>query len=198
MPRAGLTPHAVARAAASLLDREGRAALTLARVADDLGVKSPSLYNHIDNLGALERLVALDGIDRLADACRAAAMGRAGADGFRALAHAYRAFALAHPGVYPLTQVSRPGDGEYEAKAARLLEPVLAILAGFGLPQAELVHAARAVRSALHGFAVLENDAGFGLDVDVDHSFEWMLDTIERALSVTGGRATTETRTTVG
>jgi AcrR family transcriptional regulator len=198
MPRAGLTPHAVARAAASLVDREGRAALTLARVADDLGVKSPSLYNHIESLGALERLVSLDGIDRLADTCRAAAMGRSGADGFRAMAHAYRGFAVAHPGVYPLTQVSRPGDAEYEAKAARLLEPVLAILTGFGLPQAELVHAARAVRSALHGFAVLENDAGFGLDVDVDQSFEWMLDSIERALSVTDGRAATGTRAAVG
>lgn len=190
MPRAGLTPQTVARTATSLVDREGRAALTIARVAEELGVQPPSLYNHIDGLEALERLVALDGIDRLSDTCRSAVMGRAGADGLRAMAHAYRAFAVNHPGVYLFTQVSRPGDAEYEAKAARLLEPVFAILAGFGLPNADLVHAARAVRSALHGFAVLESGAGFGLDVDVDQSFEWMLAAIERGLAMTDDRTT--------
>lgn len=190
MPRAGLTPQTVARAATSLVDRDGRAALTIARVAEELGVKPPSLYNHIDGLEALERLVALDGIDRLSDICRSAVMGRAGADGLRAMARAYRAFAGNHPGVYLFTQVSRPGDAEYEAKAARLLEPVFAILAGFGLAEADLVHAARAVRSALHGFAVLESGAGFGLDVDVDQSFEWMLAAIERGLAMTDDRTT--------
>ena len=133
---------------------------------------------------ALGRLVALVGLDRLAEFCRSAVMGRSGTDGLRAMTRAYRSFAVQHPGVYPLTQVSRPGDSEYEARADRLLEPVLAILAGFGLPEGELIHAARAVRSALHGFAVLETGSGFGLDVDLDESFEWMLGWIERGFGV--------------
>lgn len=175
MPRAGLTTQAVTHAAATVADREGAAALTLSRVADELGVRPPSLYNHVAGLDALTRAVALAGIDALADACRTAVMGRTGADGLRAIAHVYRAFAAAHPGVYPLTQLTRPGDAEYEAAAARVLEPLLALLASFGLSGTPRIHAARSVRSALHGFVLLEQQSGFGLDVDVDDSFAWML-----------------------
>jgi AcrR family transcriptional regulator len=183
MPRAGLTPQVVTRAASSLVDREGPDALTITRVADDLGVRPPSLYNHIDGRDGLERLVALDGIDRLADACRAAVMGRSLGTAVRALAHAYRAFATAHPGVYLLLQRVRPEDTEYGARAARLLEPVLAMLSGYGLGGPDRVHAARTVRSALHGFVTLEQQSGFGLDVDVDDSFEWLLDALERGVT---------------
>lgn len=110
MPRAGLTPVVIARAAAALVDRDGPATLTLARVAQELDVRPPSLYNHVDGLPGLERLVALDGLEQLAEECRAALLGRSGADGLRAMARAYRAFVVAHPGVYPLTQVARPAD----------------------------------------------------------------------------------------
>jgi len=195
MPRAGLTPQVVAQAAAALVDREGAAALTITHVADDLGVRPPSLYNHIDGRDALERLVALDGIDRLADTCRTAVMGRSLGAALRALAHAYRAFAVTHPGVYQLTQRARPGDASYERKAARLLEPVLALLSGYGLPQADRVHAARTLRSALHGFVMLEQQSGFGLDIDGDLSFEWMLHTIERGLASAAQVHTQHSRT---
>ncbi len=183
MPRAGLTPQTVVQTAAALVDREGPASLTIARVADQLGVKPPSLYNHIDGLEALARDIALDGIDQLADACRSVVMGLGGGEGLRAMAHAYRAFASAHPGVYLLTQRARPRDPDYDAKAARLLEPLFAILSGYGLTGIRTVHAARTIRSALHGFIMLENQSGFGLDVDVDQSFEWMLAVIERGLA---------------
>ena len=182
MPRAGLTPDVVRRAAAALLNREGRQALTLARVADELGVRSPSLYNHIDGLEGLEREIVLGGVDQLADICRTAVMGRSGADALRAMAHAYRDFARSQPGVYALTQVARPQDAEYEARAKRVLDPVIAVLAGFGLDGEDLIHAARALRAALHGFTLLEVQGGFGLDVDVDASFEWMIGTVERGV----------------
>jgi len=182
MPRAGLTAHVVAQAAATILNREGGAALTLARVADELGVRSPSLYNHVDGLEGLERAVTLDGVDQLAEVCRAAVMGRAGSEALHALACAYRDFARTQPGVYALTQVARPEDDEYRAKAQRVLEPVVAVLAGFGLVGDDLIHAARALRASLHGFALLETQSGFGLDVEVEKSFEWLVAAMERGL----------------
>lgn len=183
MPRAGLTTTVVTATAAAMVDRRPDGSLTLAGLAAELGVKPPSLYNHIGGLEDVERLVAIDGIGRLGDSCRTAVMGRSGVDGLRSMARAYRSFAVAHPGVYPLTQVARPGDAEYASASARALEPVAAILAGFGLESDEIIHAARAVRSALHGFAMLESGSGFGLDVGVDESFEWVLVMIESLLA---------------
>ena len=72
---------------------------------------------------------------------------------------------------------------DFETRAARLREPAVALLSGYGLPQPELVHAARTLRSAIHGFVNLEQQSGFGLDTDFDASFGWMLDTLERGLA---------------
>ena len=182
MPRAGLSPDVVSQVAADIVNRDGRSALTLARVADELGVRSPSLYNHVDGLDGLERLVALSGIDQLGELCRSAVMGLSGADALGELAHAYRAFALGQPGVYALIQVARPDDTEFAARTERVLEPVVAVLAGFGLEGDDLIHAARSLRSALHGFASLETGHGFGLDLDVDASFQWMVAALGRGL----------------
>jgi AcrR family transcriptional regulator len=183
MGRAGLTPDLVTKAAADLVNREGRAGLSLARLASELGVRSPSLYNHVDGLEDLERLVAFAGIDQLAEVCRAAVMGRSRSDALEALAVAYRGFAKAQPGVYSLTQIARPQDPEFGDRAARVMEPVTAVLAGFGLGDDELIHAVRCLRAALHGFATLETGNGFGLDIDVEASFEWLVAMVDRSLS---------------
>lgn len=184
MPRIGLTPEVVTHTAAAIIDRDGLAALTLAKVAAELGVRSPSLYNHVDGLDALVRLVALQGVDDLGEVCRTAVMGRSGEDAIHRLAAAYRQYAREHSGVYPLTQVARPGDDEYEAVAGRVLESVSAVLGAMGYEGDELIHAVRGMRSAMHGFAVLEVGGGFGLAVDVDASFDWMVAMVRRGLAL--------------
>ena len=59
--RAGLDSAAVVRAAADLADAKGIDALTLGEVAARLGVRTPSLYNHIAGLDGLRRDLALLG-----------------------------------------------------------------------------------------------------------------------------------------
>lgn len=183
MPRVGLDREKVTAAAAAILDQEGADSLSLARVAAELGVKSPSLYNHVDGLDGLIRSVALDGIEDMAEVCRTASMGRTGPDALRSLLHAYRNYAVGHPGVYPLTQVARPDDDEIAAAGARAIEPVLAVLASFGIEGDDLIHVARTARSAVHGFCLLEATGGFGLEQDPDESFERLIDLISGGLT---------------
>ncbi len=47
---------------------------------------------------------------------------------------------------------------------------------------ADAVHATRAVRAAVHGFAVLEAEGGFGLPLDLDESFERLVDVLVTGL----------------
>ena len=51
-------------------------------------------------------------------------------------------------------------------------------LAEAGIPEVDLVHAVRAIRSALHGFVDNERRGGFGMPLDIDESFAVMLDLI--------------------
>lgn len=183
MPRRGLDTDQVVRAAAVILDAEGPGALTLARVAADLDVRPPSLYNHVAGLDDLNRRLGLHGLDLLGDVCRSAAMGRSGVDAIRAIGEAYRSMAKAHPGLYPLTQIAAPEDAEWERRSAAVLEPVLAALEGLGFRGDEAIDAARSIRSALHGFVALEVHGGFGLTRDVDASFAFLLHMVDRGLT---------------
>ena len=61
----GLQRERVIETAAALADQEGLEAVTLARVAAELGVRSPSLYSHVDGLAGLRRAIALDGASHL-------------------------------------------------------------------------------------------------------------------------------------
>jgi AcrR family transcriptional regulator len=165
--------------AVRIADSEGLAALTLARVATALGVQAPSLYNHVSGHQGLVRLIALRGLRGLSDAMRSASVGRAGNDALSAAARAYRDYVRAHPGCYEATvRAPDPGDVELAAAAVDAVAVMLAVLTAWDLECERAVHAVRVIRSALHGFATIEAGGGFGLPLDVDKSFELLIETL--------------------
>lgn len=175
--RPGLTTGKVVATAAALVDRDGLEALSLAAVARELGVRTPSLYNHVDGLEGLRHELTLLALDELGSRLQRAAVGRAGAEAVRAVGHAFRRFATEHPGLYALT-VPSSTDDQLAAAADGIVETVLAALGSPGLDDPGNVHAARTLRSAVHGFVTLELAGGFGLPVGVDESFERLLEVV--------------------
>jgi AcrR family transcriptional regulator len=181
--RRGLDREQVVAAAVEIADADGLEAVTLARVAAALGVRSPSLYNHVEGREDLVRGIATRSTQELATALRRAATGRAGTDAIAAVAQAQRAYALAHPGRYAATVAApAPGDTEHAAAAADAVDVLESVLAGSGREGDDLIHAVRALRSAVHGFAALEASGGFGLDVDPDVSFSRLVDALARGI----------------
>jgi AcrR family transcriptional regulator len=173
MPRMGLDAERVVDAAAGIADAEGLEAVTLARVAGELGVRAPSLYNHVDGRDDVLRAIAVRGVRELTSALREAAVGRSSPDALTAAARAYRAYARAHPGRYAAT-VAAPtrGDEEHRAAASEAVDVMLAVMRGWDLEGDDAIHAVRAFRSAVHGFVAIEAADGFGMAVDVDASFD--------------------------
>jgi AcrR family transcriptional regulator len=173
----------VVAAAARIADAEGLEAATLSRIASELGVRPPSLYNHVESHAALMRAVALDSYVEFGDALRDAAVGRAQEDGIRAIAGTYRDYATEHPGRYATT-VRAPAKDDKEAQglAMRGLAPIFAVLAGWGIEGDEATHLVRVVRSALHGFVSLELGGGFGIPLQIDESFDLLVDSLVAAI----------------
>lgn len=182
MPRHGLDTGAVVDAAAGLADAEGLEAVTLARLAAQLGVRPPSLYSHVDGLDDLRRRLATRGARQLAGELQAAAAGRARGDALAAIADAYRAYARRHPGTYTALQRAADLYGPDAEAAASVVDVVVAALRGYGLEGEEAIHAVRIVRAALHGFVALENDGGFGLPLARDESFRRLVAVLDRGL----------------
>ena len=183
MPRARLSTAAVVSVAVELVDEHGPRGLTLAAVARRTGVATPSLYKHVRSVESLRQKVSARVTAELANALSTAVAGRSGQDAVRSLAHAYRDYALSHPGRYPLTQrVPDAQDPEHLAAAELAVQTVVAALRGYGMGGDEAIDATRVARSALHGFVSLEIDGGFGLPQDVGRSFERLVSALHVSL----------------
>jgi AcrR family transcriptional regulator len=147
-------------AARGLLDAEGAEALTMRRLADELGIRAPSLYKHFADKAELEAALMAKGLEEFDTALASAADGD-----IAALARAYRRFGLAHPHLYRLlTERPLPRDrlpaGLEERAGAR-------IVAAAGDPDR-----ARALWAFAHGMVALELAGRFPPDADLDAAWD--------------------------
>jgi AcrR family transcriptional regulator len=159
-------------AAETIVDEQGWDRLTMAGLAGALGIKVPSLYNHVEGLDELRGELQVRTMRGLADELSSAAMGRAGEEGIRALARAHRDFARRHPHRYEgLTR--EPIDREAFAEAAAVANgAMLAVLRDFELDEAATLQVELAMFAGLHGAVTLEISGFYGDVVDPDALFE--------------------------
>ncbi len=189
MSRVGLTTDAVIDAAIAEIDEHGMPALTLAAVAKRCGVAPPSLYKHVRDLGHVRSLVAVRIIEEMIEQVLPAVTGRSGYDALSGLMRAWRAYVLQYPRRYDAMLLDPLRDPVVRPVGVRLLELVLAVLRGYGLDGSEAIHQARCVRSAVHGFVSLEAHGGFGLEEDVDVSYERLIEMVAGSLAAGRRRA---------
>lgn len=173
MARAALSADAVVDVALRLVDEEGPAALTLAAVASRAGVATPSLYKHVRNLAELRALMSVRIINELAERIGGAVLGRSADEAIRALMMAWRDYVLGHPHRYSaLDQAPEPMVAQ---AGERLIDIMLAALRAYGLEDSEAIHAARCLRAAMHGFAVLEAENAFQLPEKLDETYDLLV-----------------------
>ena len=184
MGRTGWSKSDVVDTAAQIIDEDGLAGLTMAALAKRLGIALPSLYTHVRSLDHLRQEVALAVTEALSRAMDDAIRGRAGADALGALANAYRAYAVRHAGRYAASMVIRPDvdDPRTQAAIGHCADVVYGTLRGYRLEEPALTSAARFLRAALHGFASIEGQDGFGHAASVDASFAELVAGVHRAL----------------
>ena len=183
-PRQPVDEDRVVAVAAEIADREGLDAVTLTRVANELGVRQPALYRHVESYHDLVRSLSLRGRELLAEAISQAAIGVAGDDAVAAVGRAWRSVARDHPGLYAATdRYPCAGDPELEAAVERIVAVLALSLGSFDLDDEHRVHAARTLRSAFHGFAHIEMCDGHPLPHDVDETFEHMIELLCTGIS---------------
>ena len=174
-PRTRLTKTSVVQAAAELINSEGADALSLNRLAEKLEIRTPSLYNHVNGMPGLQRELAIMNARMLADRLGAAAIGKSGEVLFMDVAQAFRDYVKEYPGLYLSTlrssgKQTTPNE-DLIREEEQALNVGLAVMASLGLKGEDAIHAVRAFRSMVHGFATLEVAGGFGLPEDCDESF---------------------------
>ena len=172
-PRAGegtLTRERILSTALSLVDEDGIEALSMRRLAKELGVDPMAIYHHLPNKRAL--LCAL--IEKVFSEMRVPETGktRDWRERVRAWARAFRDVARAHPKLVPQL-ASYP-----EAAAEATLESTEELYAAFeaaGMPPRKIVGAVGVVVDYLNGFTLAEASGALG-DPDEQREMVELLD----------------------
>jgi AcrR family transcriptional regulator len=154
----------VVAAARLVLERDGAAGLTMRSVADELGIRAPSLYKHVAGKGAIEAMLIEAALREMGESLHTAVRrpGRTGA--VASLLRAYRRHALTHPNLYRLATAGPLARGE--------LVPGLEDWAGepFLLVTGD-AHRAQALWAFTHGMVILELDRRFPKGSDLDRTW---------------------------
>ncbi|MEF9884963.1 TetR/AcrR family transcriptional regulator [Streptomyces sp. P9-A4] len=142
-PRASLTPGRIADAAIGIADREGFAAVTMRKVAAELGVAPMAAYRHVDGKDELWALM----IDRVSGELEPADEVSGWRETLRAHALRTRDTMLRHPW---LSHMPAPLFALTPNRMAAA-ERQLAALDGLGLDVDTMMAAFRAVNAYVHG-----------------------------------------------
>jgi AcrR family transcriptional regulator len=164
----------IVAAARELLEAEGAEGLSMRRIAERLGVRAPSLYEHIPSKQALEAALISEGLSQWAEFAGGSLAETGDGEQLTAVAHAYRGYAKDHPHLYRLMKVRPlPRDDLAPDVERRAAQPVVDAVAGDG-------DLARALWSFLHGMVINELNNRFPPGANLDAAWERGLSAFRR------------------
>ena len=164
-------------AARQILEVEGADALTMRRLADEMGIQAPSLYKHFSSKADLELLLIEDALFDVGDATHRALHDSGHNSTVLNLLVTYRAFSLSHPNLYrlatagPLVRHRLPQGLEEWAG-----NPWFVVTGDASLAQA--------LWSLAHGLVILELDDRYPPGSDLDGTWRAGAAAFERAVTV--------------
>ena len=153
----------VIETASRIADERGLSGVSLKAVAQELGIRTPSLYNHIDSLDGLLLLVAHGGMRRMNEEMMHAALGNAGEDALCRVAEAYLEYMTVHPGVYETIQWATWHGTEETGRIFAEYEKLLTtLLYSCGFRENQVQEGCRILAGLLHGYTTLQLSRAFG------------------------------------
>ncbi len=152
-----LTRHRIVETAATLVDAEGLDALSARRLAAELGVQGPSLYNHFATMGEILDAVADEVIAQVDVSVFGTHDWR---EALRLWARSYHDVLSAHPNIVP---VVAHGPGRRPAALA-MADAVYGALIGAGWPEVRASHIGALFRYLVTGSALGSFALGFDGD----------------------------------
>jgi AcrR family transcriptional regulator len=148
-------------AALRVLEGEGPDALTMRRLADELGMQAPSLYKHFSGKAAVEHELIADALLDIGDVTHTAIHEAGPGGGLLGLLVAYRRHSLAHASLYRLATSGRLDRGRLPAGLEEWAgNPWFVVTGDPSLAQA--------LWSFAHGMVILELDDRYPPGSDLD------------------------------
>lgn len=186
-----VTKTAVIEAASAIADEKGLDHVSLKAVAERLGIRTPSLYNHIESLEDLLRGVAHNGMRSMNRNMAQAAIGKSGEAAIRAVALEYLRFLVEHCGVYETIQwATWHGNGETAKLFSDYTELLQRLILSCGFGAEHTAGILNLLAGFLHGYTTLQLRYAFSDPERVERELADALDTVLLGLQQKYGEKT--------
>ena len=177
--RFGINQEIIITKALEIADREGMEAVTMANIARELTIKSPSLYNHFKGLNDIKQTMANKAQKLLYLHLKEAIQNKQeGLDTIQGFGKAYLTFSNQFPGHYEASLTALdPSSQNVNFFGESIIDLTKESLSLYRLNQNEIIHVIRGLRSLLHGIVDLERKGGFNIQLNLGDSLEMILET---------------------
>lgn len=180
----GITRELILDETEKLIAEAGLDSFSLHTLADRLGIKTASLYTHISGIDELLAEASKDILEKFHVKQLKAIEGKNRADAIAALAESERDYARENPSFYELIMNLQLSDNkELKEAAACIVDPIMKILSGYKLTDAEKTDAQRMFRALVYGFISQENHGYFShFPGSTDDSFHFAMRMISEGI----------------
>ncbi len=177
MQKRNLTKEKIIQATFLLADEIGLNQVTFPKIAEKLGIKYPSLYNHFTNMDNLKIEMTVFLLKELNLKLMQRLIGKSGEDAIREFAYVYRDFAFQNKTAYGLFMNIPGTENEDITRLVKETGGIIQQVLGFYIKDETcLVHKVRELRSFLHGFVSLYSLGYLHGSVSPEDSFQMMID----------------------
>ena len=169
--------------AANLSNKAGLENLSLKMIAEELKIKSPSLYNHVSSLDDIKKQLMLYGWKQIEKLTIEAAVGVTGYEALKNMCYAFYDYAINNKGIFTaMLWYNKYESIEKENATRKLFEMIFKVM-----KTENINHIIRTLRSFLEGFSLLVNNNAFGNPVSIKESFDLSLEIIINGIKTLEG-----------
>lgn len=179
MSKNNISDELIIKTSAQLSNKVGLDNLSLKIIAEELNIKSPSLYNYITGLDEIKSRLMIYGWKQLEEKIIDSAVGISGYEALKNMCYAFYDYSINNKGIFTaMLWYNRYENVEKENATTRLFNVLFKVMKSLDISDDNINHIVRTLRSFLEGFSLLVNNNAFGNPISIKESFDLSLEII--------------------
>ena len=179
MSKNNISDELIIETSACIANRVGLDNLSLKLIAEELNIKSPSLYNHIRSLDEIKSRLMVYGWKQMEESMIDSAVGVSGYEALKNMCYAFYDYATNNKGVFTaMLWYNKYENVQKENATTRLFNMLFKVMKSLDISEDNINHIIRTLRGFLEGFSLLVNNNAFGNPISIKESFDLSLEII--------------------
>ncbi len=183
-----ISDELIIETSAKLSNKVGLDNLSLKLIAEELNIKSPSLYNHIKSLDEIKQRLMIYGWKQMEEKIIDSAVGVSGYDALKNMCYAFYDYSTNNKGIFTaMLWYNKYENDKKDNATKRLFNMIFKVMSSLDISEDNINHIVRTLRSFLEGFSLLVNNNAFGNPISIKESFDLSLEIIINGIKALEG-----------